>query len=238
MNGHARILRKDLRRYGLAAGGLAAVTLAGCADVRRSLTPAPVNVESPVAAQVQSASTRSYVLPRLTDVPPPPKNVPPAAYVKVDVIGMVRCRRAVDSFPLSHPPLSGGAAQFAANERGLADMDPADIPPANQAQLSDAAAVELRAYAAPPPALASGPPPTPAEAQPPAPVAGGGRPTPHARPAPVRHAHPASVAAAAAKPVTSSPSSVAPPASSAAVAAQAPPPLPPPLSDPYLGRCT
>ena len=238
MNRHAGLARNSprlgRRPSGLAAVGLAAVAVAGCADVRRALTPAPVNVESPVAAQVQSASTRSYTLPRLTDVPPTPKDVPAAPYVKNDVIAMVRCRRAVDSFPLAHPPLSGGAEQFATNERGLADINPADVPPSNQVQLSDTAAAELRAYAAPPAAIASGPPPTPAQAQPP-PAGGGAAPVaPHAKTSARR---PAPAAPSPAPAVASSPARAASPSSSVA-AGDAPPPLPGPLPDPYLARCT
>jgi hypothetical protein len=218
----------------LPALGLAGVLLGGCADVRRAVSLPPIDAESPVAAQVQAAAPLTYVQPRLVDVPPVPKNVLPADRVKVGVLSMVRCRRSVASFAPNHPPLSAGAEQFAVNAREIAQVNPADIPPPDSAARSDAAAAEMRAYAAPPSALASGPPPTPAEAQPATPAA----------PAPARHAaapHRSAVARAA---PSASPSLAGPPAPAAGAAAvpqvttaDTAPPAPPPRPDPYLERC-
>ncbi len=231
-----------------AAGGLtavAALTLAmsGCADLHRATSFSPVNPESPVAAQVAGAARGNYPVPRLRDVPPVPKNVPTAASVKLGVVSMVRCRGGVDRYAITHPPLSGGAEQFASNQRDLAQVNAADVPPPESAALSEADAARLREFAAPPSAIASGPPPTPSQAKPP--VAS----VPAARPAqrPARHA-------AAARPPKPSPALVAPsppPAprpAVAAVSASAPagavttpadaPPLPAPLPDPLLARCS
>jgi hypothetical protein len=113
----------------LAMVGGGAAALSGCADIRRSLGTPPINVESPVAAQVQAAAPLAYASPRLGDVPPIPKNVPQADVVKTGVLAMVRCRRSVASFAPSHPALTAGAEQFAVNAREIARVDPSDVPP-------------------------------------------------------------------------------------------------------------
>ena len=182
MNGRAPAPSNILRRHGCGVA-LAALGLSGCADLRRAMAPAPVNPESPIAAQAQRVSVGNYAVPRLTDVPPVPRNVPTAAAMKTDVVTMVQTRNGVTRFAASHPPLSGDTANFAASERNQVEMNPADIPPADSAHRSDTAADQLRAYAAPPPAISSGPAPTPADAQPKA-AAPPGRPAKPARPRP------------------------------------------------------
>ena len=229
MNGGPAPLRTFERVFVI---GLAALALCGCADVARVIAPPPVNPESPVAAQVQSASRRSYDVPRLIDVPPKPLNVPGAPTVKGEVIATVRCRNGVTGFALTHPPLSAATEQFASNERDLADINPADVPPPDSVQRSDAESAALRAYAAPPAALASGPPPTPAQAQPPVAAA----PAPHAshRAAQARRAPPPAATVA-------SPAAVVQPAAAAVAATESDGPIPPfpaPLPDPLLARCT
>ena len=131
------------------AAGLASL-LCGCADLRRSVSLPPTNPESPVAATVSAAARRSYPIPRLTDVPPTPRNVPVAAQVKLGVVSMVRCRGGLDRYPATHPPLSGAPEQFAAAARDAAEVNASDVPPPNSAARADAAAADLRAFAAPP----------------------------------------------------------------------------------------
>jgi hypothetical protein len=236
MNGGSGPL-KIVRLGGLALAGAAA--LAGCADFRRSLSPPPVNPESPVAAQVRAGAPLDYETPRLQDVPPVPRNVPQAPVVKGDVLGMIRCRRGVASYAVTHPQLTHGAEQFADTAREIAEVNPADVPPPDSAARSEAAAQQLRAYAAPPAALASGPAPTPAEAQPNPPAA------PHPGPAPSRRGSAPSRTAQAPAPVSHAAPAAGPPSAAAAAvgaapvqAADAAPPLPPPGPDPLLAHCT
>jgi hypothetical protein len=232
----------------LAVAGTGAAALSGCADIRRSLETPAINVESPVAAQVRAAAPLAYVSPRLGDVPPIPRNVPQPDVVKTGVLAMVRCRRSVASFAPNHPALTAGAEQFAVNEREIAQINPADVPPSDSATKSDAEASELRAYASPPSAIASGPAPSPEEAKPNAPApAPASRRSPAARhptPAPVPSAQTASASAvgSAAVPSSSGATPAGAPvrsavASPAGAQPGAGPPLPVAAPDPYLARC-
>ncbi len=236
MNGFSRLSDKAMPLRAPAAVLGLALTLGGCADLRRSVSLPPVNPESPVAAIVGPASRLDYDTPRLTDVPPLPKNVPPAATVKVGVLSLVRCRGGLNHYGVTHPPLSAGTAQFAANARDVAQVNPADVPPADSAARTDAFAAELRAAVAPPAAIASGPAPTADQGRPPT-----GAPAPHVA-APAKPSR----RAAAPSPVVASPAAspapvqtaAAPAASSRVVESDtAAPPLPAPLPDPLLARC-
>ena len=231
MNGGLDPLRKF--HIGLAAAGVSASALAGCADLRRSVSLPPVNPESPVAAQVRAAAPLRYDTPRLGDVPPVPKNVPTAPALKASVVAMVRCRRGVAGFAPAHPALSSGPEQFAASARDVAQVNPADVPPADSATLSATEADQLRAYASPPAAIASGPPPTPDQGKPggPGPAAAPARPAAHPRRA-AATPRPASAPPSAALAATAP----APPPS--VQASDTTPPLPPPAPDPLLARCT
>ncbi len=236
MNGFSRKSRSVLAlRAG--AAGLLALTAAGCADLRRSVSLPPVNPESPVAGVVGPASRLSYDVPRLSDVPPLPKNVPDAGTVKLGVVSMIRCRGGLERFPLIHPPLTGGTAQFAANARDVVQENPADVPSADSAARSDQFAAGLRAEVAPPAALASGAPLSADQSRPPsAPSA-----APHSAPKPGRRAPPPRPAPAAAPspPVQAAAAPAAPAAPAQVVQSNAAPPgLPAPLPDPLLARCT
>lgn len=238
MNGGGRALRKFY--VALLLAGPAA--LAGCADVRRSVSLPPVNPESPVAGQVSAAAPLRYDTPRLLDVPPSPRNVPEPGVVKAGVLTMVRCRRSVASYAPSHPALSAGAEQFAFNAREVAEVDPADVPPPDSSARTEDAAAKLRAYAAPPAALASGPPPDPDVAKPGGPPST--QPPPAAKPARRAPRPPARTAAAtppaSAGPAPSAPAAEAPSAAAATQAATVgtAPPFPLPRPDPLLARCT
>ncbi len=231
-----RLSRKSRLALRAGAGGLLALAGAGCADLRRSVTLPPVNPESPVAGVVGPASRLSYDAPRLSDVPPLPKNVPDAGTVKQGVVSMVRCRGGLERYPLTHPPLTGGTAQFAADARDVVQENPADVPPADSAARSDQFAAGLRAEAAPPAALASGAPLSADQSRPPtAPGA-----APHPAPRAARHPPPArSSASPPPAPVQAAAAPAAPAAPAQVVQSNAAPPeLPAPLPDPVLARCT
>jgi len=233
MNDSAGPLRARFGCCAVLLAAAAASSLSGCADLRRSASLPPVNRESPVAPQVAAAARRQHDVPRLMDVPPPPKDVPTAAEVKVGVVSMVRCRGGVESFAVTHPQFASGTASFAADLREAAQVNPADVPPPDSAERSESEAAELRAFASPPAAIASGPAPTPADAQPPAPAPA---PPPNARPGRPT-GHPAVAAASApAAPVQAPPSP--PVAAPLQAVAPPPPPLPAPLPDPLLARCS
>ena len=228
MNGGLGPLRKF--HIGLAAAGVTAAALAGCADLRRAVTLPPVNPESPVAAQVRAAAPLRYDTPRLGDVPPVPKNVPTAPALKASVVAMVRCRRSVAGFAPAHPALSSGPEQFAASARDTAQVNPADVPPTDSATLSEGEAAQLRSYASPPAAIASGPAPTADEAKP-----GGPGPAPAPSRAPV-HPHRAAAVPHSGPPPAAAPAAAPP--STSLQAGDTPAPLPPPGPDPLLSRCT
>ena len=238
MNGFSRRSHKTLARR--VTGALAiAVVLGGCADVRRSITLPPVNPESPVAGVVGPASRLSYATPRLRDVPPLPKNVASAETVKAGVVSLVRCRGGLERFPLTHPPLSRGTEQFAANARDVAQVNPADVPPPDSAARTDAFAAGLRAAVEPPAAIPSGPPLSADQSRP----ATGAAPPHAAAPArPPRRRAAAPKPAVAPPPAASSPAAVqtaaAPAVPARVVETNAAPPLPAPLPDPLLARCT
>lgn len=129
------------------------LALCGCADLERAVSLPPVNPESPVAAQAAAAAAGQYPTPNLHDVPPAPKDVPAPAAVKANVIALVRCRRGFERWTERHPPMASGSEAFAEAMREQAQVNPAVVPPAGQAAMSEAEAAALRAYAAPPPPI-------------------------------------------------------------------------------------
>jgi hypothetical protein len=127
--------------------------------------------------------------------------------VKLGVIGMIRCRGGVERFAATHPPLSAGAVQFAQNAREVAMVNPADVPAPDSAARAEAEAAQLRAFAAPPAAIANGPAPTPEQGKPP--DLGGAPIGPPARPAHGRQANAAASPAAAGLPTAAHTGAVA-----------------------------
>jgi hypothetical protein len=205
----------------------------GCADVRRAVSLPPVNPESPVAAKVETTARQTFPRPRLRDVPPLPKNVPPAGVIKTGVAKMVGCRTSILSYAPAHPPLSSGADAYAGELREIAQADrPENAPPSDAAAKSEDLASRLRQFAAPPAPIASGAPLTADMGKPPPEGAPPGLapPVPAAPPPPgatAPGAAPAGLQAAA-------------PARGGAQVIEGPPPpdLPKPGHDPLLERCT
>jgi hypothetical protein len=224
MNGQ---IAKRNRRLFAAALLLTATSAGGCADLRRATSLPPVNPESPVAGAVAEAAPKNYPRPRLQDVPPAPRNVDTAPMVKAEVLGIVRCRRAILSYGRTHPPLSRGAEDYADDQRLIAQAGHADAPPPNAAALSEDLAARLRAFAAPPAALGSGPPPTPDLAKPPA-----------AAPATLTPVSRAMRSAPPAPPATTSMARAPGPLAERAPPDRPVPPLPAPGADPLLASCT
>jgi hypothetical protein len=224
------------------AAGLAALamgtSLSGCADVRRASFLPPVNPESPVAAQVAIGARRNFTTPAFTNVPPSPRNVPPAPAVKSAVFTMVGCRRSFERWTRQNPAMVSDTTGFATLEQAKVDTDPADVPTKAQDQASQTLADQMKAYASPPAALPSGPAPSaselvapPPKAATPAPPAAASAPAATAKPAPKAKApstkanstKPASTKTASAK---STPTKVEPAAASAASAGSARPAAP------------
>lgn len=214
--------------------------IAGCADFRRAVTLPPVNPESPVASAVIVGSRRNFPMPGFTNVPPSPRNVPPAPAVKTAVFAMVGCRRTFEAWERDHPAMVSDTAPFAAVERAKVDLNPADVPTATDDKASQAYAASLKAYASPPAALPSGPPPSASELVPPPPKDASSAPpakTASAPPPKPARARPArAVAAAAPQAVAPASTTVAPVDVRAPTLALAPPP-PPGLADPLLAHC-
>jgi hypothetical protein len=245
------LLAKTMRGPSIASGApLAAVLallvwgavgLSGCADVRRATFLPPVNPESPVAAQVEVGSRRSFQTPAFTNVPPAPKNVPAAPVVKTAVFTMVGCRVAFQTWKRQHPAMVSDSLGFAAVERAKVDTNPADVPTKADDVASQAYAEQMKAYASPPAPLASGPAPSASElvAPPPkgAPVAATAA-TAAAKPArplkAVAAAKPAPAPTAPAASVASEPPAVAPVVVQGLALA---PPPPPAGADPLLQHC-
>ncbi len=200
----------------------------GCADVRRAVSLPPVNPESPVAGKVEQISKETFPRPRLRDVPPLPKNVPPAPVIKLGVAQMVGCRTSILSYAPAHPQFSSGADAYAGDLRAIAQANnPANTPPPDAAAKSEDLAGRLRQFAAPPTPIASGAPPTPEMGKPPVePAPGAAPPVPAAPPPPGQ---------AAAAPAPTSPFATNP---TREVEGPLPPELPKPGPDPLLERCT
>lgn len=143
----------NIRRTGALA--LAALALAGCADLARvtSLRPQPVDPNSAVAAQVAAASRLKTRTPRFRDVPPPPAGVRPAADFKAAVADNNRAGDQLVAWVAANPStLAQDPAQteaFAATQRATipAGQRGAVPPPAG----SEEYAAGLRAFATPPP---------------------------------------------------------------------------------------
>jgi hypothetical protein len=148
----ARIGR-TIRRGGLAAA--AALAVAGCADLARvtSLSPQPVDANSPVAAQVRAASREPGKTPRFRDVPPLPTGVRPATAFKSAVAETNGAGGALTSWvaanPSTLPQDQAETEAFAAGQRARipADQRGATPDPAG----SEEYAARLRALATPPP---------------------------------------------------------------------------------------
>lgn len=200
----------------------------GCADVHRAVSLPPVNPELPVAGKVEEIAKQTFPRPHLRDVPPLPKNVPPAQVIKTGVAKMVDCRTSILSYAPAHPPLSSGADVYAGELREIAQAGrPENAPPSDAAAKSEDLAGRLREFAAPPRPIASGPPPTPEQGKPP--VEGAPPPAaPSAAPAQAAAAAPAGASTEASTSATKTP----------AVEGPAPPELPKPGHDPLLERCT
>jgi hypothetical protein len=202
----------------------------GCADVHRAVSLPPVNPESPVAARVTELEARTYPRPSLYDIPPTPKNVPSAPLVKLGVVDMVRCRRAMYDYAAAHPQMTQGAETFAEAQRQVAQPPTGEALPTGATVNSEDLAARLRAFASPPSPIGAAQP-----AQPPA-----GQPPPGQPPAVGQP--PAAGLAAAPPPAAAAPADVAASAqvdqTTGGEAGLQPPPLPPPGHDPLLARCT
>lgn len=140
----------------LAAALLVTAGLAGCADLQRataSYGPAPVNVESPVAAAVVAAEQGPVAYPSFRDVP---QKVEGRAELTP-----FQQRRVVQTLSRSGDDVSTWAAENPAMAPNTTDAfntaslkalkyDPADLPPEDQGLRTEAFAQGVRAKAAPP----------------------------------------------------------------------------------------
>jgi hypothetical protein len=239
-----RRARLRLKRGLTLAAAVGTLCISACADLQRATSLPPVNPESPVAAQVAAAAPKDYPRPSLQAIPPTPMNLPTAAVLKGQVIDMVRCRRAFDQWAPSHPQLTYEPEAFADNLRRLVDQNPADIPTPQQAEMTQAEADKLRAYAEPPPPIHPGPPPDTSLAIPPAVVTAEPAakpstpaPAPHARPqiALPRVAAATPAVASAAQGPTAAASASEPKLATAQVVDSNPPPA---FIDPLLAHCS
>ena len=144
-------------RTGLAAAlAVAGLSVAGCADLARvtSLSKEPLDVTSPVATQVKTASDAHYKTPRFRDVPPAAAPAPAPAVVRNGVTAVTQQRAQLDTWVDGHPPLTPVGGQdpdtFAANGRATIPAGQIGAPPPDPAGTEEYAA-RLRALATPPP---------------------------------------------------------------------------------------
>jgi hypothetical protein len=134
----------------------AAAGLAGCADLGRvtSLSPAPVDASSPVAAEVRAASRAKTALPKFRDVPPVPSDVRPPAAFATAVADSVAARDRLETWVAANPPTLPTDPQeteaFAAAQRARIPAGVKEAPPPESAGTEDFAA-RLRDLATPPP---------------------------------------------------------------------------------------
>ncbi len=141
----------------LAAAALAAVGLTGCADLQRataSIAPDPVNVESPVAAAVVAAEQGPLPNMGFRDVPPKPDTtgaLTPFQQRRV-VQTLARSGEEVNVWATENPVMIPTTTEaFNAASLKALHYDPADLPPEDQAERTEAYAASMRAKAAAPP---------------------------------------------------------------------------------------
>lgn len=148
---------RGIRIGAIVAGASFASALAGCVDLSRAtaaLSPAQLNVESPVAPAVQAAQTQVVGFPGFRDVP--------AKLATADQRSPLEMRRTINGLDRSGSELSAWVSDnpalaatptdaFNASALGALKFDAGDAPPADQAARSEAYAARLRAQSTPPP---------------------------------------------------------------------------------------
>ena len=141
----------------LFAAALVAAGLSGCADLQRATAayaPAPVNVESPVAAAVVAATTGPVPKMDFRDVPQKPETrveLSPFQWRRV-VQNLARTGDDVNVWSAENPAMVPNTTE-AFNQASLKALNynPADLPPEDQALRTEAWAQSLRVKSAPPP---------------------------------------------------------------------------------------
>ena len=139
------------------AAVFACAGLGACADLQRATqayAPAPVNVESPVAAAVVAAQTGPVPTPSFRDVPPKVvlTNQPTAFQWRRTIDALNRSGDDVTAWATENPSLAATSTD-AFNTAAIKALKytPADAPPENQAQISEGFAQGGRKDAAAPP---------------------------------------------------------------------------------------
>jgi hypothetical protein len=132
----------------------AGLGVAGCADLGRAtgLGPDPIDVRSPVAAQVRAVDQADFAYPRFRDVPPVPTDVRPPEAWRASVARSVQARDELTAWAAANPPMLTGAdtERFAEAQRATIPANERLAAPADLAG-TEAFAARLRALATPPP---------------------------------------------------------------------------------------
>ena len=151
------ILPKGAPLPALLAASLLAAGLGGCADLQRATSgfaPAPVNVESPVAAAVVAAETGPVPNMSFRDVPAKAEGrveLTPFQWRRV-VQTMARSGEDVNTWAAENPAMNPTTTEsFNAASLKALRYDPNDLPPEDQAQRTEAYAASVRAKGAAPP---------------------------------------------------------------------------------------
>lgn len=106
---------------------------------------------SAVARDVAYAAKHPGPYPRFIDIPNIPTDIRPASAWRQAVMELQGQKAALDREAADLPPPLTDTERYAADSRGRAAADPADIPPPDAAQQTEAYAKSLRERATPPP---------------------------------------------------------------------------------------
>ena len=106
---------------------------------------------SAVARDVAYAARHPGPYPRFIDIPNIPTDIRPASAWRQAVVDLQGQKAALDREAADLPPPLTDTERYAADSRGRAAADPADIPPPDAAQQTEAYAKTLRERATPPP---------------------------------------------------------------------------------------
>ena len=135
---------KNLRVV-LALSGLG--LLAACATPQPPAEPLPAEV----ASRLETVRRERTEYPRFSDIPAAPQNLPTPAQWAAKVQAVEAQGEVIGRWPAANPAVVTDPTIDAARLQALTRVDPADIPPPDQAARTEAFAESVRQTMIPPP---------------------------------------------------------------------------------------
>jgi hypothetical protein len=152
-DGFARSCR-DLRvRTAAATTAVAALCLGlgACANLPTGpFAPPPLDVTSPVAADIQKMDTQHAAYPSFLNIPPQPTDLRPASAWNRNIFDTLRSRREAQAQVVVYPQTLYGAEAFAKDNKAKAAPPISPAEAAAQADKTSAFAKTQKARATPP----------------------------------------------------------------------------------------